>query len=144
MKKLALLALCSLVPITFVAACDSGNTPPPGPQGAPSSGIIPQTSITEAQKGEAVQNVGQLKKAIQSLAVQPRYRGKMDQLARDIGGPLTDATARAMGFAGASGFNSQWYKSTDYAVEYMGNGKWWIHAKAPADPAYVTAEVVIR
>jgi hypothetical protein len=78
------------------------------------------------------------------MAVQPRYRGKMDQLARDIGGPLTDATATAMGFAGASGFNSQWYKSTDYAVEYMGNGKWWIHAKAPADPAYVTAEVVIR
>ena len=144
MKKLALLALCSILPIIFVAACDSGNTPPPGLQGAPSSGIIPQASITEAQKGEAVQNVGQLKNAIQSLALQPRYRGKMDQLARDIGGPLTDATARAMDFANASDFNSQWYKSTDYAVEYLGNGKWWIHAKAPADPAYVTAEVVIR
>lgn len=144
MNKLALLGLLALIPALFVLACGDDANAPPQPRRAPGCGIIPESSITEAQKAEAIQNVGQLKNAIQGLAVQPRYKGKMDALARDIGGPLTDQTAKAMGFYGLESFNTQWYKATDYAVEYMGNGKWWIHAKAPADPAYVTEEVTIR
>jgi len=142
--KTLLLCVLALLVASFSVACDGDNAAPPGPRGAPSSGIIPVQGITEAQKAEAIQNIGQLKNAVQGLAVQPRYRGKMDQLARDIGGNLTDGTARAMGFAGAAGFNGQWYKSTDYYVNYMGNNKWIVQVKGPGDPAFVSEELVIR
>lgn len=139
------IALClTLLPCLWLVACDADNTAQPQPKGAPSGGLIPTSSITEAQKAEAMQNIGQLKNAVQGLAVQPRYRGKMDQLARDIGGNLTDRTAQAMGFHSAAVFNGQWYKASDYYVDYMGNNRWLVHVKAPADPAFISEELVIR
>lgn len=143
MIRFALLCLLGLAPIPFLVACGDDNTAV-NPRPAARCGSVFESSITEAQKGEAELKIDSLITALRAASISGRYNRDLNKLANDISGPLTDATAVKLGFADASSFNGSWYKASDFWVEYMGSGKFWIHVKPAADPAHISKEVLIR
>ncbi|GIK53558.1 MAG: hypothetical protein HUU03_10915 [Planctomycetaceae bacterium] len=141
--RIAALLVLSFGLSLYGVACTDDPAPAPQPRPAPSSGIIPMSSISEAQKAEAIQNIGQLKAALQSRSVTP-YNRDLNKLSRDVSGTLSEATAQKLGFASVQGFNGQWYKASDYAIAYMGGGKFLITAGQLNQPNYISEEVLIR
>ncbi len=144
MMKFALICLLTLAPAIFVLACGDDANTTPQPQRGPTCGTLFGTGITEAQKGEAEIKIDSLITALRSASISGRYNRDLTKLANDVSGPLTDATAQKLGFVDASSFNGSWYKASDFWVEYMGSGKFWIHVKAAADPMHISKEVLIR
>jgi hypothetical protein len=143
MIRFVLLCLLALAPVLFVVACGDDNTTV-NPRPAPRCGTVFESSINEAQKGEAEMKIDSLITALRSASISGRYNRDLNKLANDVSGPLSDATAQKLGFADASSFNGTWYKSSDFWVEYMGSGKFWIHVKPAADPMHISKEVLIR
>ncbi len=128
----------------MLACGDDANTTPHPQRGATVRHCCLSTGITEAQKGEAEIKIDSLITALRAASISGRYNRDLNKLANDVSGPLTDATAQKLGFADASSFNGSWYKASEFWVEYMGSGKFWIHVKAAADPMHISKEVLIR
>jgi hypothetical protein len=142
MIKFALLGMLALVPVMFSVACDDGTQPAPAPRPAARCGTVFDSSISEAQKAEFELKYSALTNQLQGMSIRQKYNHDMKKIAADASGPITQ-NATALGINPAE-FDGRWYQASEYWIEYLGNNKFWIHAKAINDPLHISKEVLVR
>jgi hypothetical protein len=144
MNRLGLLILMAGVPAAFCVACGGENAGPPQPVRQPTCGVIvPMSSISEAQKGEAMLKFGSIRDGLQAASISTKYNRDLNKLSGDINGKLDARKWAILGLNPAS-FDGTWYTSADFAIDYAGGGKFIITIGELNTPKYIREEVTIR